>query len=114
VRKPKPHTPEGAAFLAQAIQALAITRQELGPASSITRAHLLVVIADREPATFAEVWDATCGVPEPTMENLESLCAVCAVDASGRQGAGVRRRDQGPGKPAQRAPHVHPGRTRSR
>ncbi len=96
MRKPKPHTPEVAAFLAQAIQALAITRQELGPRSSITRAHLLVVIADREPATFAEVWDATRGAPEPTMEDLESLCA---VDASGRQGRGFVEEIKDPASP---------------
>lgn len=96
MRKPKPHTPRVAAYLAQVIEVLAITRRELGPRSSLTRAHLLIAIADLEPATFAEVWEATRGTPEPTMEDLESLCA---VDASGRQGRGFVEEIKDPASP---------------
>jgi hypothetical protein len=94
--KPKPLAPSAVAYLTRAAEVLAITRQELGPRSSMTRAHLLIVIADREPATFAEVWDATRGAPEPTMEDLESLCA---VDSSGRQGRGFVEEIKDPASP---------------
>ena len=85
MRKTKLLAPRAVAYLTKAAEVLAIARQELGPRSSLTRAHLLIVIADREPAALDEIWEATRGAPEPTYEDLESLCA---VDASGRQGRG--------------------------